>query len=169
MTSALAMAAMMLPGAVPALLRRAGDGVDALAAPLFAAAYFGVWVVVGLALHALGQPGAAIAGAVTIAAGVYELTPLKRECRRRCQEQVRSGLQFGVHCVGASIGLMAMVVAIGAMNVAWMSIVGALVLAQKVVPPRTALDVPIALAIVVLGVVIVLAPDSVPGVMPAAM
>jgi hypothetical protein len=47
--------------------------------------------------------------------------------------------------------------------------VAALALAQKVVPPRAALDVLIALAIVVLGVVIVLAPDSVPGAMPSAM
>jgi predicted metal-binding membrane protein len=165
MTAALMMAAMMLPGALPATLRRAG--VDARA--VFAASYFALWTLVGIALAALNQPGATIAGVVTIAAGVYELTPLKRECRRRCQEYTRSGVEFGIWCVGASVGLMAMVVAIGAMNAAWMAVVAALVLAQKVLPPRAAIDIPLAIAIVVLGVLIVVAPDSVPGVMPAAM
>ncbi|HYZ28900.1 MAG TPA: DUF2182 domain-containing protein [Thermoleophilaceae bacterium] len=164
--SALAMAAMMLPGTVPVVVR---TRVRVLAVPLFAASYFAVWVVLGLALYALHEPGAVIAGALTIAAGVYELTPLKRECRRRCRQHVRSGVEFGVYCVGASIGLMVMLVAIGAMSVAWMSIVGAVVLAQKVVPPRAALDVPVALAIVALGVVIAVAPESVPGVMPDGM
>jgi predicted metal-binding membrane protein len=164
--SALMMAAMMLPGAVPAVLR---TRLHALAVPLFTASYFAVWIVVGLVLYALHEPGAAPAGALTIAAGVYELTPLKRECRRRCRQYVRSGARFGAYCVGSSIGLMAMLVAIGAMNLAWIAIVAALVLAQKVVPPRAALDVPLALAIIALGVVIAVAPESVPGVMPGGM
>jgi predicted metal-binding membrane protein len=167
--SALSMAAMMLPGAVPAVVRRARVGGRALPVPVFATSYFALWALVGLALYALHEPGAVTAGAVTIAAGIYELTPLKRECRLRCQEHVRSGVQFGVYCVGASIGLMAMLAAIGAMSVAWMSIVGAVVLAQKVLPPRAAIDVPMALAIVALGVVVAVAPESVPGVMPAGM
>ena len=160
------MAAMMLAGAVPAVVR---TRVAAPVVPVFAASYFALWVVLGLALYALHEPGAVTAGALTIAAGLYELTPLKRECRRRCQMHVRSGVEFGVYCAGASIGLMVMLVAIGAMSVAWMSIVGVVVLAQKVVPPRAAVDVPLALAIVALGVVIAIAPESVPGVMPAGM
>jgi predicted metal-binding membrane protein len=167
--NALTMAAMMLPGAVPAVVRRARLDSRAWAVSRFAASYFAVWALVGLALHALDEPGPVIAGALTIAAGAYELTPLKRECRRRCQEQLRSGVQFGVYCVGASVGLMVMLVATGAMNVAWMAVVAAVVLAQKVAPLRAAVDVPLALAIVALGVVIVVAPDSVPGVMPTGM
>ena len=164
--SALMMAAMMLPGAVPAVVRRAR--VDGRAS-LFAATYFALWVALGLALYALHEPGAVTAGALTIAAGIYELTPLKRECRRRCQQYVRSGVEFGVYCVGASIGLMVMLVALGAMNIAWIAIAAALVLAQKVVPPRAALDIPVALAIIALGVVIAVAPASVPGLMPDGM
>ena len=102
------MAAMMLPGAVPAVAR-AGRG---LAGPLFAASYVGVWALFGLAVYALYRPhGVAAAGALTIGAGLYELTPLKRECRRRCRRDVRSGFQFGVYCVGSSVGLMVMLVA----------------------------------------------------------
>jgi predicted metal-binding membrane protein len=144
------MAAMMLPGAVPAV-NPAGRG---LAAPLFAASYVAVWALFGLAVYALYRPhGAAAAGALTIAAGLYELTPIKRECRRRCQRDVRSGFQFGVWCVGSSIGLMVMLVALGVMSLAWMAVVAALVLAQKLLPPQAWFDVPVALAITTVGMV----------------
>jgi len=145
------MAAMMLPGAVPAAARVRG----ALAVPFFAGSYLVVWTAVGLAVYAVYRPhGAVVAGALTIAAGLYELTPLKRHCRRRCRESVRSGLEFGVWCVGSSIGLMVVLLALGAMSVTWMALVAVLVLAQKLLPPRAALDVPVALAIVGLGVLV---------------
>jgi predicted metal-binding membrane protein len=149
------MAAMMLPGAVPAVLRRVRANGWVRAVPLFAASYVAVWGVVGLVVYGLYQPhGVAVAGALTVAAGIYELTPLKRACRRRCRADVRSGLEFGLYCVGSSIGLMAVFVALGVMNVAWMAAVAALVLVQKLIPPRASIDVPVALAIVALGIVI---------------
>jgi predicted metal-binding membrane protein len=145
------MAAMMLPGAVPAAARVRG----ALAVPFFAGSYLAVWAAVGLAVYAVYRPhGAAVAGALTIAAGLYELTPLKRHCRRRCRESVRSGFEFGAWCVGSSIGLMAVLLALGAMSVTWMALVAVLVLAQKLLPPRATLDVPVALAIVGLGILV---------------
>ena len=58
---------------------------------------------------------------------------------------------------------MVMLVALGAMSVTWMSVIAALVLAQKLLPPRASIDAPVALAIVGLGIVIVTAPSSVPG------
>jgi predicted metal-binding membrane protein len=160
------MAAMMLPGATPAVVRRAqADGVRAV--PVFVAAYLAVWAVVGVAVYALYRPhGPAAAGAVVIAAGVYELTPLKRHFRRRCRESARSGLGFGLCCVGSSIGLMLLPVALGVMSVTWMAAITVLVLAQKLLPPKAALDVPLALAVTGLGILIVVAPASVPGLMP---
>jgi predicted metal-binding membrane protein len=150
------MAAMMLPGAVPAVSRFVRAQGRALAAPLFAGSYLAVWTLLGLAVYAVYRPhGSSAAGALTITAGVYELTPLKRDCRRRCRESVRSGFQFGLYCVGSSIGLMVMLVALGVMSVAWMSVVAALVLAQKLLPPRASVDVPVALAIVGLGMLVV--------------
>jgi predicted metal-binding membrane protein len=143
------MAAMMLPGAAPATVR------VARVVP-FIATYLAVWAAVGVAVYALYEPhGAVAAGVVTIAAGLYELTPLKRRCRERCRED-RSGLAFGVHCVGASIGLMAVFVALGVMSVAWMAVVAVLVAAQKLLEPRTSIDVPLALAIVALGLIVAL-------------
>src|SRR5262245_40561119 len=138
MTSAM-MAAMMLPGAAPAVLDRLrGDG-RTLAAARFAGWYLAVWLLVGLGLSGLPRPGGTLAaGALVVAAGLYELTPFKRSCRRRCRESVRSGLVFGAYCVGSSIGLMVMLLALGFMSVGWMLVVAAVVLAQKLVPPRLA-------------------------------
>ena len=162
------MAAMMLPGAAPAVSRHARASGRVRAVPIFVGSYVAVWTMVGVAVYALYRPhGSFAAGAVAIAAGVYELTPLKRHFRRRCRESVRSGLEFGLCCVGSSIGLMAMLVALGVMSVTWMSVIAILVLAQKLLPPRAAIDLPLALAIVALGVLIVIAPSSVPGLTPA--
>jgi predicted metal-binding membrane protein len=148
------MAAMMLPGAVPAVSRFARARRSTLAAPLFAGTYLAVWALLGLAVYAVYRPhGTGVAGALLLAAGLYELTPLKRECRRRCQSNVRSGLQFGVYCVGSSIGLMVVLVALGVMSVAWMAVVAALVLVQKLLPPRAWIDVPVALSIATWGLV----------------
>jgi predicted metal-binding membrane protein len=161
------MAAMMLPGAAPAVLRRAYGSGGVRAVPLFVGSYLAVWALVGVAVYALYRPhGPAAAGAVVIAAGVYELTPLKQHFRRRCRERVRSGFGFGLCCVGSSIGLMAMLVALGVMSIPWMAVIAVLVLTQKLLPAKAAIDVPLALAIVGLGVLIVIAPSSVPGLMP---
>jgi predicted metal-binding membrane protein len=161
------MAAMMLPGAAPAVTRRVRSDRHAHAVPLFVGSYLAVWAVAGLAVYALYRPhGSTVAGALIIAAGVYELTPLKRDCRRRCRASVRSGFEFGLYCVGSSIGLMVVLLALGAMSVAWMAAVGVVALAQKVLPPTPVIDVPLASAIVALGMVAAIAPSSIPGLTP---
>jgi predicted metal-binding membrane protein len=161
------MAAMMLPGASPAVLRRAQASGGVHAVPLFIGSYLAVWALVGAAVFALYRPhGPVAAGVVTIAAGVYEFTPLKRHFRRRCRDSVRSGFGFGLCCAGSSMGLMLMLVTLGVMSIIWMSAIAVLVLAQKLLPVKTAVDVPLALAIVGLGIWIVLAPLSVPGLVP---
>ncbi len=45
-------------------------------------------------------------------------------------------------------------------------VIAILVLAQKLLPPKAAVDVPLALAIMGLGIWIILAPSSVPGLVP---
>jgi predicted metal-binding membrane protein len=162
------MAAMMLPGAAPALVRRARAGGPLTGVPLFAGLYLGVWAVAGLAVYALYRPHGTVAAAViTIAAGVYELTPLKRRFRRHCRENVRTGLGLGVCCAGSSAGLMLIDLVLGVMSVTWMIVVAVLVTFQKLLPAKAAVDVPVALAIVALGIVILAAPSSIPGLLPA--
>ena len=161
------MAAMMLPGAVPAVLRSAHPSGRVRAVPLFVGSYLAVWTLVGVAVYALYRPhGYLAAGAVVIAAGAYEFTPLKQHSRRRCRESVCSGFEFGLYCVGSSIGLMLMLVALSVMSVTWMSVIAVPVLAQKLLPAKAAIDVPLALAIVGLGILILIAPASVPGLAP---
>jgi predicted metal-binding membrane protein len=61
---------------------------------------------------------------------------------------------------------MLLLIALGVMSVMWMLVVAALVLAQKLLPARAAVDVPLALTIVAFGVVIVTDPSFVPGLIP---
>jgi predicted metal-binding membrane protein len=135
---------------------------------VFVASYLGLWAVVGGVLYAVYRPhGSVVAGAVVIAAGAYELIPLKRRCREACRAGGQNGVQFGVCCVGSTIGLMAVLAAAGLMSIFWMSAVAVVTFAQKLAPANRAVDVPLAIAMVTLGIWIVVAPASVPGLMPA--
>ena len=155
------MAAMMLPAAGPAVVRRARAGLRHV--PLFLASYLAVWTVAGLVAYLLYRPhGTLAAGLAVIAAGLYELTPAKRRCRRYCRERAGSGFEYGLHCLGSSAGLMLALVALGPMSLTWMAVVGAVVLEQKLGPGRPAIDVPVALLIVAFGALTLLPAGSVP-------
>jgi predicted metal-binding membrane protein len=164
------MAAMMLPGAAPAVARHARTTGGPRAALPFAGGYLAVWALAGVAAYALDRPhGSTAAGIVVIAAGAYELTPVKRYFRRRCREDAGSGLRFGLCCAGSGIGPMAVLVALGVMSLWWMSVVAALASVQKLLPAKRAIDVPLALAIVALGSTVVVAPSLLPGLTPPPM
>ncbi|HEY2201377.1 MAG TPA: DUF2182 domain-containing protein [Solirubrobacteraceae bacterium] len=123
--------------------------------------------LVGVAVYAVYRPhGTFGAGVAAIAAGVYELTPLKQHFRRRCRECIRSGFEFGLQCVGSSIGLMLVFVVVGVMSVTWMTVTAVVVVAQKLLPADAAIDVPLALALVGLGILIVADLSAVPGLTP---
>jgi predicted metal-binding membrane protein len=161
------MAAMMLPGAAPAASAYAHASGGARAVPLFVGSYLAVWAVAGAAVYALHQPHRTLAaGAVVIAAGAYEFTPVKQRFRQRCRESVRSGFEYGLCCAGSGIGLTLMLVALGFMSLTWMAAIAVLGIAQKLLPAKAAIDMPVALAIVGLGILIIIAPSSVPGLMP---
>jgi len=162
------MAAMMLPGAGAAVLRRAYASYGLGAVSGFVIAYVGVWAAIGVVVYALYRPhGSVAAGVLVIAAGLYELTPFKQACRRRCRRDDRSGFAFGLCCVGSSIGLMVALLALGLMSVLWMVVITVITVAQKLLPPRAAMDLPLVLAMVGFGVLIIVAPSSIPGLMPA--
>ena len=164
------MAAMMLPGAAPAVARNARLSGGIRPAVLFTIAYLAIWALAGLVAYGLDRPhGSLAAGIVVIAAGAYELTPVKRHYRRRCREEAGSGLGYGLCCAGSSIGLMAMLVALDVMSLFWMSVVAVLALVQKLLPARAAIDIPVALALIGLGLVIVVNPSLIPALMPPAM
>jgi predicted metal-binding membrane protein len=62
--------------------------------------------------------------------------------------------------------LMLMLVALGVMSLTGLSLIAVIVLAQKLLPAKAALDAPPALAIVGLGVLMTTAPTAVSGLTP---
>jgi len=162
------MAAMMLPGAVPAVTGYARRHRNAGALALFLTTYLGVWAVFGIAAYAAYRPhSSTTAGVLAIGAGAYELTPLKRRSRRRCQQAANSGVHLGIFCVGSSLGLMVLLLAVGAMSVWWMAAIAVLALVQKLTRPHSHIDVALALAIAAFGALILISPTTVPGLVPA--
>jgi predicted metal-binding membrane protein len=181
-------AAMMLPSEAPAalLLARLRRGLPAM---LFLAGYLAVWTAYGLAAYGLfrlvtsldtgwlawDEGGPYAAGAVIAAAGIYELTPLKRLSLRRCRSPhtdtpaLRAGLADGLHCVGSSGGLMAVLFALGLMSVFWMVVVAAVIFAEKVLPQGLLLRRPVAIALLALGIWVAFWPATVPGLTEPGM
>lgn len=175
-------AAMMLPSAAPTAAH-----VARLARRLptvrFVAGYLAVWTLYGLAAYGIyelvssldagwlawDERGPYVAGAAIAAAGIYELTPLKRRGLRRCRSDeprgrpLASGLVHGVDCVTCSGALMAVLFVLGVMSFVWMAVVAVAIFAEKVAPYGWRLAVPVAVALVALGVWVGVAPGSVPG------
>ena len=88
-----------------------------------------------------------VAGALFIGAGVYQLTPLKHGCLQHCQSPVgflmshwregprgafQMGLRHGVYCLGCCWALMAVLFAVGVMNLAGVVILTVFILAERV-------------------------------------
>jgi predicted metal-binding membrane protein len=137
------MTAMMLPAVAPSALGRA-----VRAWPQYVGSYLAVWVLFGVVVFAAYRPHShTVAGVIVAAAGVYEATPVKRRLREMSQEHFSSGLGLGVCCVGSTAGLMLVMVALGPMSLTWMIAVTAVVVLQKLAPPKAFIDIPVAIAI----------------------
>lgn len=167
------MAAMMLPSALPMTLAYArygrmgdsgGNGGAALSIGSFVGGYLVLWAGFSLAAtlaQALLIQGAVlspmmmtimpegVAGAVLIAAGVYQLTPAKEACLRQCRSTfgflatewrdgargaLVMGLRHGAFCVGCCWALMAVLFVTGVMNILWVALLTLFVLVEKAAP-----------------------------------
>lgn len=155
---AVMMIAMMLPNAAQAVLRLAGAGGLAPAVG-FSTGYLAVWIGFGAAA-ALAQwgldagrflsDGMAVrstlaAGLIVAGAGLYQATPLKRACLDRCHrlrddvpdarldpwESARTGLGYGVSCLGCCAALMGLLFVGGLMNMLWIAAITIWVLAER--------------------------------------
>jgi predicted metal-binding membrane protein len=163
------------------------------AAPLvFVSGYLLTWTLAGLLAYAISEAGGRVfgdalawdhagrwvAGGILAVAAVYELTPLKTVCLRHCRSPLgfllgswrdglsgalRMGAQHGAWCVGCCWALMASLFALGVMSVAWMAFVAALIAAEKTLPWRRAVTYGTAAILLALGVLLVAAPDAIPG------
>lgn len=158
----LMMAAMMLPSIAPLVLLHRGSRV------LLAAGYLAVWTLTGLlpwaAMEMSFQPAPAL---VLALAGIYELTPLKQACLRRCRnaatflmERYRSGafrlgVEHGLWCAGCCVGLMVVLVLAASMNLVWAAGIATVVFIQKVLPWEEASARLTGVALLVIALVLV--------------
>jgi predicted metal-binding membrane protein len=163
------MAAMMLPSAAPAILlydlvarKIEGSGSATL---LFASGYVLVWgafsVVAAVTHWALDQSGLltmgmasasyVLSGLVLVAAGLWQLTPIKHACLLRCQNPLqflshgwrsgrfgplRMGVAHGLHCLGCCWVMMGLLFYGGVMNLAWIAGLAIYILLEKSVPAQ---------------------------------
>jgi predicted metal-binding membrane protein len=166
-------AAMMLPSAAPVVLLV--DRIAPRATPAFVVGYIAAWTAAGLAAFGLVSIAVAagagdwrLTGQLVVAAGLYQLTPLKHACLRHCRtpmaflrargghSPLRTGLEHGLYCIGCCAGLMVLLFALGVMSLLWMAVVAALIAAEKLAPFGDRLATPIALGLVAAGAWIVL-------------
>ena len=137
---------------------RSHGGIRAIRTAGLVGGYLLAWAAYGVPAFGMasllgalegGSPGAAAAAraAAFAAAGLYQFTPLKKRCLAHCRSplgillhiggyrgrfrDVRAGLFHGAYCVGCCWGLMLVLVAVGAMNLAWMVGLAAVVLVEK--------------------------------------
>ena len=162
------MAAMMLPGAVPAVFSRfIRVNGRALTAPLFAGSYLAVWTLVGVAVYALYQPhGSSRRRHADDSGRRLRAHPAQARLSPTLLHERPLWIPLRALLRWLDIGLMVVLVALGIMSITWMSIIAGLILAQKLLPPRASIDVPVGLAIVGIGILIVIAPSSIPGLVP---
>ena len=186
------MAAMMFPSISPTVAlyaRMSGSRVLPLA---FTAGYLATWAAAGAVAFLLARAttqaaqgalawdnaGQTIAGVTLLVAAGYELTPLKDVCLGRCRSPLgtllgswragwtgafRMGLGNGAWCVGCCWALMASLFALGVMSVTWMAVVAGLIAIEKTIPWRRVATYTTTLILVVLGVLMLAAPDTLPG------
>jgi predicted metal-binding membrane protein len=161
------MMAMMLPSAAPAILTYAAVSrkMPEKGAPIavFVAGYVAIWTgfsIFAVALQLLlserialsmmmAVSSAVIGGGLLVAAGLYQVSPLKYACLRKCQAPLmffarhwqkgyagafRMGLSHGLYCVGCCWVLMGLLFYGGVMELRWIVGLALYVAAEKLIP-----------------------------------
>lgn len=192
------MVAMMFPTAAPMILTfhkvQAGKsqrGEVFVSTWVFVAAYILVWTLAGVAAYACALAAEALAvraalspvtaarigGAVLIAAGFYQLTPLKDLCLSKCRTPVtfimtswrdgaagalRMGLLHGAYCLGCCWLLFVILFPLGIMNIAAMAIITLVIFAEKTLPWGRLAPYAAAVALVLYGALVLTTPELLP-------
>ena len=149
---------------------------------LAGAGYFLVWAVVGVLLYPLAAALAALearepalagvapiaTGAVVLIAGLMQITAWKARgiacCREAHQPGTmpadagaawRHGVRLGLDCVRCCGNLMAVLLALGMMDLRWMIAVTTAIVVERVAPPGAPLARAIGVAVILWGVVLI--------------
>ncbi len=188
----LMMAAMMLPSVAPtaSLYARATGGHRTARFPGLVFGYLAVWAAAGLPAYGLARlagwlvgqhPGAAqgLAVAVFASCGIYQLSGLKDQCLTRCRSplsllmhygsyrgrfrSLRVGVHHGAYCLGCCWALMAVLIAVGVMNVPAMVALAAFILTEKLWAHGPAAGRLVGIALLGLAVATIWFPGLAPG------
>jgi len=195
------MVAIMFPTAAPMILmfarvhnRRREEGRNFVPTWVFASSYLLIWAAAGLAAYGAAVLGdelagqsmwlmdnaARIGGGVIIAAGLYQLSPLKRACLGKCRTPLgfilgswrdgvggsfRMGLEHGVYCLGCCWLLFAILFPLGMMNIAVLALITLLIFAEKSTPFGRHVAALAAVALIAYGILVVFVPDALPMMM----
>jgi predicted metal-binding membrane protein len=175
-----------------ALYSRMTERASRLAPVAFVSGYLVAWASVGVlafaAAAAYGQlsadvfawdrAGRWIAAATLLGSAAYELTPLKDVCLGKCRSPLgfllsawrdglhgglTMGVRHGLWCIGCCWALMASLFALGVMSLGWMAFIAALIAFEKLVPSRRLATLGTATLLLTLGVLLLVAPDAIPG------
>ena len=186
------MAAMMFPSVSPTVALYARMSRSRVLPVAFTTGYVATWAAAGVVAFLIAlaatqaaqgafawdNAGQTIAGVTLLVAAGYELTPLKDVCLGKCRSPLgtllgswgagwtgafRMGLGNGVWCVGCCWALMASLFALGVMSVTWMAVVAGLIAIEKTIPWRRVATYATTIILVVLGVIMLAAPDALPG------
>jgi predicted metal-binding membrane protein len=149
--------------------RRRGDPRSRVHGFLFVGGYLLAWTAFSAAAAALqillhraalltpdmAAHSAIFASAILLVAGVYQWLPAKDACLSHCRAPLAAltkhwregtsgalemGLRHGLFCAGCCWALMALLFAVGVMNLLWVAIIAAFVLAEKIAPPALRLS-----------------------------
>jgi predicted metal-binding membrane protein len=185
------MTAMMLPSAVPMIslygaTQRGTGGARAKGVPVavFTAVYLALWAASGVPVYfahtlLMTLSGSALGygiAVILLAAGAFQLSPLKQVCLRACRSPLafflghsragrRGSLALGwahaTYCLGCCWALMLVLVAAGAMGLGWVLLITAVVAAEKLLPGGQWFARAAGGALLLLGVTVALRPDLV--------
>jgi len=147
----------------------------------FTLVYLALWAATGVpmylasaALDRLQAPGLAyVVAAVLVVAGLFQLSPLKQICLRHCRSPMgfflghwrdgwpgtlRMGWSHALYCLGCCWALMVVLVAAGAMGLAWVLLIAVAVTVEKLAPGGPWIARAFGAALVVLGLVVAVRP-----------
>jgi predicted metal-binding membrane protein len=186
---AIMMAAMMLPSAMPmiglyAAMQRDASNATARTAAVsaFTAVYVMVWALTGVPIYVasvalMGVAASTLAyttAGVLIAAGIFQLSPLKQVCLRHCRSPlgfllghwragwrgaVSMGWAHALYCLGCCWALMVVLVVAGAMGLPWVLLIASVVAAEKILPRGEWVARTTGVGLALLGVAVVVHPS----------
>ena len=195
---AVMMVAMMLPSAAPMILMFSAvyAGKRQKEQPfvptwIFVSAYLLVWILCGVLAYplALGadkltsqsmwimENAARFGGIILVAAGLYQLSPLKRICLSKCRSPFQfilaswregysgafhMGFEHGIYCLGCCWLLFVILFPLGIMNIAVMALVTVLIFSEKAFPIGPRIAQLAALVLIAYGMLVIFMPSLLP-------